>query len=138
MREAALSRQVGNRGVHRARRAHLAALVVFLRLALIVPAIGEICGEILAPRQACAGHAQPVEIGLGQIADIEPQPLHLASVFDDELHQDETFARIAVARARFEMEVQFLVGFDEPEVAEAGRMGQAHTRRELLPARIFG
>src|ERR1039457_5275043 len=29
-------RQVGNRGIHRARRAHLAALVMFLRLALVV------------------------------------------------------------------------------------------------------
>ena len=36
------------------------------------------------------------------------------------------------------MDVQLLVGFDEPEVAEAGRMGQAHTRRDLFPARIVG
>ena len=100
--------------------------------------IGEIGRETVTPYQACSSHAQAIEIGLGQIADIEPQPLRLASVFDDELHQNETFARIAVACAGFEMEVQFLVRFDEPEVAEAGRMGQTHTRRELFPARIVG
>ena len=33
---------------------------------------------------------------------------------------------------------QLLVGFDEPEVVEASRMGQAHARRDLLPARIVG
>ena len=98
-------RQVGNGGIHRACRAHFAALVVFLRLALIVPAIGEIGGEIVTPHQARAGHPQPVEIRLGQIADVEPQTLRLAAVFDDELQQDETFARIAVARAGLEMDV---------------------------------
>ena len=36
------------------------------------------------------------------------------------------------------MDVQLLVGFDEPEVTEARRMGQAHTRRDLFPARIVG
>src|ERR1700684_4169036 len=34
------------------------------------------------------------------------------------------------------MDAQFLVGFDEPEVAEASRMCKAHTRSELFPARI--
>ena len=131
-------RQVGNRRVHRARRAHLAALVMFLRLALIVPPVGQIGGEIVTPYQARAGHAQPVENGLGQIADVESQALRLAAVLDDELQQDETFARIAVARAGIEMDAQLLVGFDEPEVAEAGRMGQAHPRRDLFPARIVG
>ena len=116
-------RHVGNRGVHRSRRAHLAPLVMFLRLTLIVPAIGEIGGEIVTPYQAGAGHAQPVENGLGQIADIEPQPLRLAAVFDDELQQDQTFTRIAVPRAGFEMDAQLLVGFDEPEVAETRSNG---------------
>ena len=50
---------------------------MFLRLALIVSAIGEIGRETVTPDQAWAGHAQPVEIGLGQIADIEPQPCAL-------------------------------------------------------------
>ena len=68
------------------------------------------------PDQAGAGHPQPIEIGLGQIADIEPQALRLAAMFDDELQQDEAFARIAEARAGLEMDVQLLVGFDEPEV----------------------
>ena len=54
-------RHVGNRGVHRARRAHLASLIMFLRLTLIVPAISEIGGEIVTPDQAGAGHAQSVE-----------------------------------------------------------------------------
>src|SRR5580704_12811711 len=34
------------------------------------------------------------------------------------------------------MDAQFLVRFDEPEVAEASRMCKAHTRRELFPTRI--
>ncbi len=88
---------------------------MWLRLTLIVPAIGNICVLTVTPHKACSGHPQPVEVGVGQIADIEPQPLRLAAVFDDELQQDETFARIAEARAWFEMDVQLLVGFDEPE-----------------------
>ena len=80
-------RQVGNRGIHRARRAHFAALVMWLRLALIVPSIGDIGVLTVVPNQACAGHPQAVEVGLGQIADIEPQALRLAPVFDDELQQ---------------------------------------------------
>src|SRR5271170_7081833 len=107
---------------------------MWLRLALIVPAIGDIGVETVMPHQASTSHAQPVEIGLGQIAHIEPQPLRLAAVFNDKLQQNETFARIAEARAGFEMDVQLLVGFDEPEVAETGRMGQAHARRNLFPA----
>jgi hypothetical protein len=129
-------RQVGNCGVHRARYAHLTALVMFLRLTLIVPAIGEIGGEDVTPHQAGAGHAKPIEIRLSQIAKVESQPLRLASIFDDELEQDKTFARIAGARAGFEMDVQPLVGFDEPEVTESGRMVQAHAWRDLFPARI--
>src|SRR5580700_12284440 len=105
-----------------------------LRLALIVPAIGDIGVETVTPYQAGPGHPQPLEIGLGQIAEIDPQPLRLAAVFNDELQQDQAFARIAEARAGLEMDVQLMVGFDEPEVAEAGRMGQAHTRRDLCPA----
>src|ERR1035438_10559687 len=106
-----------------------------LWLALIVPPIGDISFGTVMPHQACAGHPQPVEVGLGQIADIEPQPQRLAAVFNDELQQDETFARIAEARAGFKMYVQLLVGLDEPEVAEACGMIQANTRRDLLPTR---
>ncbi len=36
------------------------------------------------------------------------------------------------------MDAQLLVGFDEPEVAETGRMSQAHTRRDLFPAGVVG
>ncbi len=96
---------------------------MFLDLALIVPAIGHIRGKSITPHQACAGHAQPVEIGSGQIAHVESQPLRLAAVLDNELQQDETFARIAEARARFEMDVQLLVRFDEPEVARSPSNG---------------
>ena len=129
--------KVGNRGIHRARRAHLAALFMGLRLAPIVPPIGHIgFGLPVMKNQACARHPQPIEIGLRQIANIQPQPLRLAAVLDHELQQDETLPRIAEVRAGLKMNVQFVVGFDEPEVAEAGRMRQAHTRRNLLPARI--
>src|ERR1700683_2566776 len=107
-----------------------------LRLALIVPTIGDVGVQAVMPYQAGAGHPQAIEIDLGQIADIEPQPLRLAAVFNDELQQDEAFARIAEVRAGFEMDVQLVVGFDEPEVAEAGGMSQAHTRRDLFPAWI--
>jgi len=58
---------------------------VALWLTLIVPTVGEIAGEVIPPTQAGAGHAQPVEVSLGQIADVEPQSLRLAAVFDDEL-----------------------------------------------------
>src|SRR5436305_297214 len=110
-----------------------------LRLALIVPSVGNVgVGIVLGPHQARAGHSQPVEVSLGQIADIESQTLRLAAMFDHELQKDETFTRIAEARARVEMDVQLLVRFDKPEVAEAGRMSQAHARRDLLPARIAG
>src|ERR1700674_4622737 len=34
------------------------------------------------------------------------------------------------------MDVQLLVRFDEPEIAEAGGVSQAHTRGDLFPARI--
>jgi hypothetical protein len=50
-------RQVGNCSVHRTRRAWFAALVMLLRLALIIPTIGEIVGEVIAPAQAGASHA---------------------------------------------------------------------------------
>ena len=68
---------------------------MFLRLALVVPAIGEIAVEFVEGYQACARHAQSFEISLGQISDIEPQPLRLAAVFDHELQQDQSFTRIA-------------------------------------------
>jgi hypothetical protein len=61
---------------------------MFLRLAPIVPAISEIAGEIVTPDQACACHAQPVEIGFGQIAYIESEALCLPAIFDDELKDD--------------------------------------------------
>src|ERR1700734_759726 len=109
-----------------------------LRLALIVPTIGDVGVQAVMPYQAGAGHPQAIEIDLGQIADIEPQPLRLAAVFNDELQQDEPFARIAEANAGLEVDVQLVVGFDEPEVAETGRMSQAHTRRDLFPTWIGG
>src|SRR5579859_803991 len=111
---------------------------MLLRLTLIIPSIGEIRGEIRAPYQAGAGHAQPVEIGIGQIAHIQPQPLCLAAVFDYKLQQDEALTRITVARARIEMYVQLLIRFDKPEVVEAGGMGEAHAGCDLLPAWING
>ncbi len=44
-----------------------------LRLALIVPSVGNIgVGLSVGKYQAGAGHAQPVEISFGEIADIEP------------------------------------------------------------------
>ncbi len=70
---------------------------MFLRLALIVPSIREIGGEIGTPYQAGAGHAQPIEIGIREIADIEAQALRFAAVFDDELQQDEAFTGITVS-----------------------------------------
>ena len=57
------------------------------------------------------------KLALVRSPDIEPQALRFAAVFDDELQQDETFARIAEVRAWFEMDMQLLVGFDEPEVS---------------------
>ena len=42
----------------------LLALVMRLRLALIVPAIGDVGVLTVVPHQACAGHAQTVEVGL--------------------------------------------------------------------------
>src|ERR1700722_14527254 len=109
---------------------------MWLRLALIVPSIGDIGVLTVMPHQACAGHPQTVEVGLGQVSDIQSQALRPAAVFDDELQQDEAFARITEARARFEMDVQLLVRFDEPEVAETGGVSQAHTRGDFFPARI--
>src|SRR5580700_8767802 len=109
---------------------------MWLRLALVVPSIGHVSIFAVSPNQACAEHSQAVEVGLGQIAYIEAQAFRLAAVFDDELQQDEAFARIAEARARFEMDAQLLVRFDEPEVAEAGGVGQTHTRSNLFPARV--
>src|SRR5580692_1474896 len=97
-----------------------------LRLALVVPTIVDIRLKSVMPNQACAGHAEPVEVRLGQVADIEPQPLRLAAVLDDELQQDESLARVAEARAGFEMNVQLHIRFNEPEIAEAGGMSQAH------------
>src|SRR5450755_2874172 len=111
---------------------------MFLRLVLIVPAIGEIVGEAFSPHQTCPSHAQVVESCVGEIADVEPQPLRLPAVFDDELEQDEAFARIAVASAGFEMYVQLLVGLNEPEVVESSGMGEAHPGSDLFPAGIVG
>ena len=51
-------------------------------------------------------------------------------MFDDELQQDETFARIAIAAAGFDMNMQLVVGIDELEVVETGQVGQAYTRRD--------
>jgi len=67
-----------------------------------------------------------------------PQPLPIAAVFDDELQQVETFARITEASAGFEMNVQLLVGLDEPKVVESGGMGEAHARSNFFPAGIAG
>jgi hypothetical protein len=65
---------------------------MWLRLALIVPSIGDVGVLTVMPNQACAGHPKTVGVDLGQIADIKPQTLGLAPVFDDELQQDEAFA----------------------------------------------
>ena len=66
-------RQVGNRRVHRPGCTHLTALVMFLRLPLIIPTVGQIGSEIITPNQARAPHALPLENGLCQIADVFPQ-----------------------------------------------------------------
>jgi hypothetical protein len=79
---------------------------MWLRLSLIVPAIGDIGVKTVMPHQAGAGHPQPVEVSLSQIADIEAQPLRFTAVLDDELQQDEALTRIAEARAGLEMDVQ--------------------------------
>ena len=71
---------------------------------LIVPPISDIAGEFVTPHQACPSHAQPVENGFGQIADVDAEPLRLATVFNDKLQQDEAFSRIAVPRAGIEMD----------------------------------
>src|SRR4029077_20643099 len=102
------------------------------------PASGEITVESVTPHQACGGHVQVVESSVGEIANVEPQPLRLATVFDDKLEQDKAFARIAVASAGFEMDVQLLVGLDEPEVVESSGMGEADTRSDFSPAGIVG
>src|ERR1700683_4775200 len=107
-----------------------------LWLALIVPTFGDIGGETVMRDKAWAGHPQPVEVGSRQIADIEPQSLRLAALLNDKLQQAENLARVAIARSGFEMDVQLHIRFEEPEVAESGGMGQAHTRRDFLPARV--
>ncbi len=57
---------------HRASRAHFAALLMRLRLPLIVPSIGNVQVLTVVPHQAGAAHTQPVEIGFGQAAYVEP------------------------------------------------------------------
>jgi len=50
---------------------------MWLRLSLIVPAIGDIGVLAVAEHETGASHAQAVEVGLGEIADVERQPLSL-------------------------------------------------------------
>src|ERR1035441_2427575 len=95
---------------------------MWLRLTLIVPSFGDVGILTVTPHQACAGHPQTIEVGLGQIADIESEALCCAAVFDDKLQQNETFTGVAEASAGVEMNVKFLVRFNEPEVAESGGM----------------
>ncbi len=108
------------------------------RFALVVPAVGHVRILAVAPDQARARHAEAAEFGLREVADVQAQPLRGAAVLDDELQQDHAFARIAEARAGVEVDAQLLVGLDEPEVVEAGRVRQAHAWRDRLPARIAG
>src|SRR5580692_6616797 len=119
-------RQIGNRGIHRACGAHFAALVVWLRLTLIIPSVRDIGVLPIGKHQAGASHTQAVEICFSEIADIQAEPLRLAAVLDHKLQQDKTFARITETGARIEMDVQLLVGLNEPEIAETGGMLQAH------------
>src|ERR1035438_2407672 len=111
---------------------------MLLRLALIVPSIRDVGILTVTPHQACAGHPQTIEVGLGQIADVESEALRCAAVFDDKLQQDETFTGVAELSAGVEMNVKFLIRLDEPEVAESGGMRKTHARRKFSPAWIVG
>ena len=108
------------------------------RDALIVPAVGDIWVLSDFESQAGAGHSQAVEVGLGEVAEIQAEALRLAAVFDDELQQDEAFAGVAEARSRVEMDFQLLIWLDEPEIAESCGMGEAHARGDFFPARVVG
>src|ERR1700744_617226 len=72
--------RVGDRGIHGTGRANLAALVMWLRLVLIVPSIGDIRILTVMPHQACAGHPQMIELGFSQISDIQSQALRPCSI----------------------------------------------------------
>ena len=111
---------------------------MLLRLALIVPSIREIGGEIGTPYQAGPGHAQRLKLASVRSPTSRPRPCGLAPVFDDKLQQDEALAGVAEPCPGVEMDVQLLIRLDEPEVVEAGGMREAHPRRDLLPARIIG
>ncbi len=109
-----------------------------LGFALVVPTVGQVGPEVRPPFQRGAGHAQAGEVGLGQVAQVEAQALRALAIFDGELQQDQAFAGIGELRAGIEMDTQLLVALHEPEIGEAGRMGQGHARGDQLPARIAG
>ncbi len=69
---------------------------MFLRLPLIIPTVGEIRWRNHHAKPGwCDVMPSRSKIGLCQIADVESQALRLTAVLDDELQQDQTFARIA-------------------------------------------
>ena len=110
-----------------------------LRLALIVPTVGEIVGEVAALTQASASHAQPVEGSLGQIADVEPQPLRSAAVFDNELQQDEAFTGIAELGSELDADGAVLSHQERHERARHSRFDFRLERKEReawIPSRI--
>lgn len=132
------ARDVVDRGVHRAGGADAAALVMGRRFAVDVPAVREVCREVGPPDQAGARHPERREqptIHLG--ADIQAEALLRTSLFDDELQQDDAVARVGVASARLEVELQPSVRLEEAEVGEAGGVCQQPSRRQAHPAAII-
>ena len=83
--------KIANRCVHRSRHPYLAAIIMFLRLASIVPSVCQVGCEIITPHKACALHAETAENGLSKITDINAQSLRLAAMLDDELQQNQSF-----------------------------------------------
>ena len=99
---------------------------------MFVVAVGIVGCKIFAPGHARALHAEAVEhAALHFLTDIEPD-----AGFEHELEQIDSFARISVARARVEFEIEFPVRVDETEVLKASRVIEQNARRQFLPACI--
>ena len=126
-------RHVGDGGIHRPCRPHTTAFIVRLCIAFGGPAIGQVAGEIRAPRHAAVRHAEAIEHALLH------QRTHILAqspTFDHELQQDQALAGIAVAAAGLEVELQPAIRFEKAEVGEAAGVVQQPSRRELAPTRI--
>ncbi len=125
---------IGDGGIHRARRADIAAGIMRLETAIQSITVGKIIGKVFAPLHVGVHHAKAVEYpSLHFGLHIQPQ-----TSLQHMLQQIKPFPRIGIVRPRFEMKFEVAVRLQKAQIGKPRTVGQQHAPRQRPPIAVAG